>query len=41
MKIDLSEKTILVTGSNSGIGYAIAKQLLESNAFVALKGDGM
>ena len=45
MKIDLSEKTILVTGSNSGIGYAIAKQLLESNAFVALhynsKSDGV
>ena len=36
MKIDLSKRTILVTGANSGIGYAIAKQLLESNASVAL-----
>ncbi len=36
MKIDLSNRTVLVTGANSGIGYAIAKQLLESNASVAL-----
>ena len=45
MKIDLSKRTILVTGANSGIGYAIAKQLLESNASVALhynsKSDGV
>ena len=45
MKIDLSKRTVLVTGANSGIGYAIAKQLLESNASVALhynsKSDGV
>ena len=45
MKIDLSKRTVLVTGANSGIGYAIAKQLLESNAYVALhynsKSDGV
>ena len=45
MKIDLSKRTILVTGANSGIGYAIAKQLLESNSSVALhynsKSDGV
>ena len=28
MKIDLSGKTALVTGSTSGIGHAIAKGLL-------------
>ena len=45
MKIDLSKRTVLVTGANSGIGYAIAKQLLDSNASVALhynsKSDGV
>lgn len=45
MKIDLSKRTVLVTGANSGIGYAIAKQLLESSASVALhynsKSDGV
>ena len=36
MKIDLSDKTILVTGSNSGIGKAIAQELLNAGAQVAL-----
>ena len=36
MKIDLSDKTILVTGANSGIGKAIAQELLSAGAQVAL-----
>jgi 3-oxoacyl-[acyl-carrier protein] reductase len=36
MKIDLTDKNILVTGSNSGIGHAIATELLNSGANVAL-----
>ena len=36
MKIDLSNKTILVTGANSGIGNAIAQELLNAGAQVAL-----
>ena len=36
MKIDLSNKTILVTGANSGIGNAIAHELLDAGAQVAL-----
>ena len=36
MKIDLSDKTILVTGANSGIGNAIAHELLDAGAKVAL-----
>ena len=36
MKIDLSDKTILVTGANSGIGKAIAQELLNAGAQVAL-----
>ncbi len=36
MKIDLSNKTILVTGANSGIGNAIAQELLNAGAKVAL-----
>ena len=36
MKIDLSDKTILVTGANSGIGNAIAHELLDAGAQVAL-----
>ena len=36
MKIDLSDKTILVTGANSGIGKAIAQELLNARAQVAL-----
>ena len=36
MKIDLSDKTVLVTGANSGIGKAIAQGLLNAGAQVAL-----
>lgn len=36
MKIDFSGKVILVTGSTSGIGRQIAKQLLEDNAKVII-----
>ena len=36
MKIDLSDKTVLVTGANSGIGNAIAHELLDAGAQVAL-----
>ena len=36
MRIDLSNKTILVTGANSGIGNAIAQELLNAGAQVAL-----
>lgn len=36
MKIELKNKTILVTGANSGIGFAIALELLNSGAKVAL-----
>ena len=36
MKIDLSGKTALVTGSTAGIGYAIAARFLQSGAKVAL-----
>lgn len=38
MKIDLSGKTVLVTGSTSGIGHAIAKGLAESGADVLVNG---
>ena len=36
MNIDFKNKVILVTGSTSGIGRQIAKQLLESNAKVII-----
>jgi NAD(P)-dependent dehydrogenase (short-subunit alcohol dehydrogenase family) len=38
MKIDLSGKTALVTGSTAGIGYAIAKGLALTGAGVVLNG---
>ncbi len=38
MKIDLSGKTAIVTGSTAGIGYAIAKGLAQAGA--ALRVDG-
>lgn len=36
MHIDFNDKIILVTGSTSGIGRQIAKQLLENNAKVII-----
>jgi NAD(P)-dependent dehydrogenase (short-subunit alcohol dehydrogenase family) len=38
MKIDLSGKTAVVTGSTGGIGFAIASGLAESDATVVLNG---
>src|SRR6202166_1863449 len=38
MKIDLSGKTALVTGSTSGIGHAIAKGLAVAGANVVING---
>lgn len=38
MRIDLTGKTALVTGSTAGIGFAIAKGLAESGAAVTLNG---
>ena len=36
--IDLSGKTAIVTGSTSGIGFAIAKGLAEAGAAVVING---
>src|SRR5262249_24817171 len=38
MNFDLSEKTALVTGSTSGIGFAIAKGLAQTGAHVVVNG---
>ena len=38
MKIDLSGKTALVTGSTAGIGFAIARGLQEAGAAVVVNG---
>ena len=38
MKIDLSNRTAIVTGSTGGIGFAIAKSLAESGAAVIVNG---
>ncbi|WP_375789487.1 SDR family NAD(P)-dependent oxidoreductase [Bradyrhizobium sp. Pha-3] len=40
MKIDLSGKTALVTGSTAGIGNAIAKGLAETGAEIVINGRG-
>jgi NAD(P)-dependent dehydrogenase (short-subunit alcohol dehydrogenase family) len=40
MKIDLSGKTAIVTGSTEGIGFAIAKGLAQAGAGVVLNGRG-
>ena len=41
MKIDLSGKTAVVTGSTAGIGFAIARGLAESGAAVVMNGRSL
>ena len=38
MKIDLADKTAVVTGSTAGIGFAIAKGLAQAGATVVMNG---
>lgn len=38
MKIDLTGKTAIVTGSTGGIGFAIAKGLVQARSAVVLNG---
>ena len=40
MKIDLSGKTALVTGSTEGIGFAAARGLADAGASVIVNGRG-
>ena len=38
---DLTGKTALITGSSQGIGYALARGLIEAGATVVLNGRDM
>ncbi|HET8726612.1 MAG TPA: SDR family NAD(P)-dependent oxidoreductase, partial [Alphaproteobacteria bacterium] len=38
MRIDLSDRTAIVTGSTAGIGFAAAKGLAEAGAAVVING---
>lgn len=39
MELQLKNKKAFISGSTSGIGYVIAKQLLEENAEVVINGS--